>query len=561
VATPSKTGRFAVIEQFLADGMTYMFGNPGTTEQGLLDALGSYPDLRYVFALQESVAVAMADGYGRATKKPTLVQLHAAVGLGNGIGMIYEAMRGHSPLVVIAGDCGLRYDAMDAQMAGDLVAMARPVTKWATRVVDPGSTLRVLRRAAKIAATPPMGPVFVSLPMDVLDAESDEEIRPTSFPLTRVLPHGSDIQRAAEVLAGATRPIIIAGDGVAVAGAQPELTRVAELTGAAVWGADWAEVNMDYGHPQFQGVLSHMFGDVNRAVTVQADAVLICGTYVFPEVFPALSGVFASGAPIVHVDLDAYEIAKNFPVDLGIVADPKPTLGLLADALASRMTPEQRAAAAARGKELGERTQRDRAEQRERDRAAASTPAPLRMAQFAEELARQLPDDAVVFDEGLTVSPDLVRYLLPHRPGHFFQSRGHSLGVGIPGAIGAKLANPDKVVVGFTGDGGSMYTIQALWTAAHHDVDATFVICNNSTYQTLKNNLDEYWQEQGVASHAFPSSFDLTDPDIRFDDLARSLGVAAVRVEKADEIEPAIRQALAHRGPFLIDLVLTTQST
>ncbi|MGE5763694.1 MAG: thiamine pyrophosphate-binding protein [Mycobacterium leprae] len=560
MATSSKTGRFAVIEQFLADGVTHMFGNPGTTEQGLLDALGAYPDLRYVFALQEAVAIGIADGYGRATKKPTLVQLHSAVGLGNGIGMIYEAMRGHSPLVVIAGDCGLRYDAMDAQMAGDLVAMAKPVTKWATRVVDPSSTLRVLRRAAKIAATPPMGPVFVSLPMDVLDAESDEEIRPTSFPRTRVLPEGADIQRAAEVLAEATRPIIIVGDGVAVAGAQPELTRVAELTGAAVWGADWAEVSMDYGHPQFQGVLGHMFGEVNRAITSQADAVLICGTYAFPEVFPSLSGVFAPGTPVVHIDLDAYEIAKNFPVDLGIVADPKPTLGLLADALTSRMTPEQRAAAAARGKQLGERTQRDRAEQRERDRAASS-PAPLRMAQFAEELARQLPDDAIVFDESLSVSPDLVRYLLPHCPGHYFQSRGHSLGVGIPGAIGVKLANPDNVVVGLTGDGGSMYTFQALWTAAHHDVDATFVICNNSAYQTLKNNLQEYWDEQQIPAHAFPSSFDLTGPDIRFDDLARSLGVAAARVEKADEIEPAIRQALAHRGPFLIDLVLTNQPT
>ena len=128
--------------------------------------------MRYVTTLQETIAVAMADGYARATQKPTLVQLHSGVGLGNGIGMMYQAKRGGAPLVVIAGESGVRYDSMDAQMAADLVSMAKPVTKWATRVIDPSSTLRVLRRAIKMAATPPTGPVFVALPMDVLDAPS-----------------------------------------------------------------------------------------------------------------------------------------------------------------------------------------------------------------------------------------------------------------------------------------------------------------------------------------------------------------------------------------------------
>src|SRR5215213_9524224 len=182
----AKTGRFAMIEQFLADGVRYMFGNPGTVEQGFLDALSEYPDLEYILALQEAVVVGIADGYARATQKPTVVQLHSGVGLGNGIGMIYQAKRGNAPLVVIAGESGIRYDSMDAQMAADLVSMARPVTKWATRVVDPTSLLRVLRRAIKMAATPPMGPVFVDLPMDVLDAPNDEPVVPTSLVNSRV---------------------------------------------------------------------------------------------------------------------------------------------------------------------------------------------------------------------------------------------------------------------------------------------------------------------------------------------------------------------------------------
>src|SRR5262245_55797734 len=192
-----------------------MFGNPGTVEQGFLDALGEYPDMRYITTLQETIAVAMGDGYARATQKPTLVQLHSGVGLGNGIGMMYQAKRGNAPLVVIAGESGVRYDSMEGQMAADLVSMAKPVTKWSTRVIDPSSTLRVLRRAIKMAATPPCGPVFVALPMDVLDADSVEEVRPTSFPDTRVAPSIEAVAEAAELLHGGSTPIIVMGDGVA----------------------------------------------------------------------------------------------------------------------------------------------------------------------------------------------------------------------------------------------------------------------------------------------------------------------------------------------------------
>ena len=154
-----------VVEQFAADGISYMFGNPGTSEEGFLDALEQRRGMNYVLTLHETVALGIADGYCRAAGRPGLVQLHAGVGLGNGIGMLYQAMRGHSPLLVIAGDAGVRYDAMDGQMAADLVAMARPVTKWATRVVHPGSLLRVLRRAVKTAMTPGISrAVFVSMP-------------------------------------------------------------------------------------------------------------------------------------------------------------------------------------------------------------------------------------------------------------------------------------------------------------------------------------------------------------------------------------------------------------
>jgi thiamine pyrophosphate-dependent acetolactate synthase large subunit-like protein len=550
-----KPGRFAIVEQLLADGITYMFGNPGTVEQGFLDALGEYPAMRYVTTLQETIAVGVADGYARASQKPTLVQLHSGVGLGNGIGMMYQAKRGNAPLVVIAGESGIRYDSMDAQMAADLVSMARPVTKWSTRVVDPASTLRVLRKAVKIAATPPCGPVFVALPMDVLDAETDEPVVPTSLPDTRVAPTAEAVRRAAELLAGAERPIAIVGDGIAWSGAQAELTRVVELLGAAVWGANCAEVDIDSTHPLFRGQLGHMFGEHSKAITSAADAVLICGTYVFPEVFPALEGVWAPDARVVHVDLDAYEIAKNHPVDLGLVADPKVTLGLLADELERTLSSDARAAADRRTAELGAQKQRELESHETADRGFDGD-TPMHPSTFMAELARQAPDDVVVFDEALTSSPELTQHLPPRLPGHYFCTRGGSLGVGFPGAIGLKLAMPDKTVIGFSGDGGAMYTIQSMWTAAHHGVGAKFVVCNNRSYQLLKLNVQQYWRERELADHAFPGSFDLGHPEIRFDELARSMGVPAARVETADEVGPAIAEALEEPGPYLIDLVL-----
>ena len=551
----SKTGRFAIVEQLLADGITYMFGNPGTVEQGFLDALGEYPEMRYVTTLQETIAVGIADGYARASQKPTLVQLHSGVGLGNGIGMLYQAKRGGAPLVVIAGESGVRYDSMDAQMAADLVSMARPVTKWSTRVIDPSSTLRVLRKAIKIAATPPTGPVFVALPMDVLDSELVEEVVPTSIPDTRVAPSAEAVRAAVAMLAGSSKPMIITGDGIAFSGAQAELTRVAELLGAQVWGANFSEVNIAADHPLFRGQLGHMFGDHSRAITSEADAVLIVGTYVFPEVFPALEGVFGKGAKVVHVDLDAYEIAKNFPVDAGLVADPKLTLDAFADELERTLSSYDREAAARRTGDLAEQKRKELAAHEERD-AQFDGDTPMHPAVFMAELAKQVPDDVVIFDEALTASPELTHHLPPNLPGHYFATRGGSLGVGFPGAMGVKLAMPDKTVIGFSGDGGSMYTIQSMWTAARHGIGAKFVVCNNRSYQLLKLNVQQYWRERGFADHAFPGSFDLGHPVIRFDQLAESMGVPAARVERPDEVAPAIEQALAEDGPFLIDLLL-----
>ncbi|MET8752959.1 thiamine pyrophosphate-binding protein [Streptomyces sp. NPDC004667] len=541
-ATP---GRERLIEQFKADGLKVMFGNPGTVEQGFLDAVDAAADFRYVLALQETVAAGIADGYARATGGAALLQLHSGVGLGNGIGMLYQSLRGHTPLVVVAGDAGVRYDAMDAQMACDLVAMARPVTKYATRVTDPRSVLRTVRRAVKIALTPPRGPVFVALPMDVLDELNSEPVLPATVPLTDVAPSPASVGRAAALLAGAARPVVLVGDGVALSGAQAALVSVAELLGADVFEVDSSEVNIAASHPLRRGQTGHMFGPHSKELVGNADAVLIVGTYVFPEVFPELENPFRPGAKVVHIDLNAYEIAKNHPVDLGLAADPRQALRALAGVLEQRLTPAQRAAAAAR---LDVRT-------RERARADLATDDDgTPMAVFLRTLAERTGRDLIVFDEALTTSPLVTRYLPPERPGDYHLTRGGSLGVGFPGAVGAKLAHPDRLVVGFAGDGGTMYTHQALWTAARYGIDAKFVVCNNRKYRLLDDNIAQYWRERDIAEHPFPGSFDLSRPEIDFAGLARALGADGTRVEKPDEAAAAVDRMLAHPGPYLVDV-------
>lgn len=547
-------GKNAIIEQFLADGINYMFGNPGTTEEGFLDVLKDYPQFKYILTLHESVAVSIADGYARKTGKPAVVQLHSGVGLGNGIGMLYQANRGHTPLVVIAGEAGIKYEAMDAQMAANLVDMARPVTKWAYKVTDRTSLLRILRRAIKISTTPPTGPVFVSLPMDILEQEFEEEIIPSTIIKTDTYPDDETIDLISGFLANSNKPLFIVGDGISASNAQEELNDLANFLGAEVWGADYSEVNIKSSNSLYMGNLGHMFGDYSHSIIKNADVILICGSYVFPEVFPLLKDAFSKGTKIIHIDKNSYEIAKNFPVDIGLVAGPKLTLKKLLNTLSNKISQEKKSKAEERKKQiLSHKEQRLKDEIIKDNQRSKEN---LHPSHFMSELAKQLPDNAIIFDEALTCSPDLTRYIKPDIPGSYFLTRGGSLGVGIPGAIGIKLAAENKTVIGFSGDGGSLYTIQALWSAAHHKINAKFVICNNRSYKLLKLNIDEYWKKNQIQPHEYPELFDLKNPNIRFDLLAQSMGVQAERIEKYEEIEPAIKRMLNTKEPFLIEFII-----
>lgn len=530
------TGKEKLLRQMKADGVEYIFGNPGTVEQGLLDKLHEFPEIQYITCLHESVAVAMADGYSRAAGVPAVIQLHSGVGLGNGIGMLYQAYRGHTPLIVIAGEAGICYDAMDAQMACNLVEMARPVTKYAARAVHPASVLRLWRRAFKMALTPPMGPVFLCLPMDVLDADNDEEVQATTRLDFNAAPSAEQTEVIAESLTGARHPIILAGDGINTWGAVDELERCAALVGAPVYGVNTSCINISQLSPYYQGDLGHMFGGNSQAAVQDADSVLIIGTYAFPEVFPSLESPFRKDAEVFHIDWDAYEIAKNHSVTMGLCANPKLALKILNARLEQMAVP---------GRALRSRDLPKHSREPLRDGSAAAA--------FMECIRQRTDEKLVIFDEALTASDYVTSFLPRTQDGTFFQTRGGSLGVGIPGAMGIHLAKPEAEILAFTGDGGSMYTIQALHTASRYNIPIKIVICNNGRYHLLDKNLEVYWRGQGITPHDPPDCFSLS-PQVDFVGLARSMGVDGVKVTTAAEAEKAAEKMLRADGPFLIDL-------
>jgi benzoylformate decarboxylase len=544
--------KHAFIRQLLADGVNIIFGNPGTVEQSILDTLSDYSQMRYILGLQESVVTAMADGFARVTKRPAVVQLHAAVGLGNAIAMLYQAYRSFTPLVVFAGETYSDLHAFDGFLGGDTAEIAKPVTKWSARITHGSQLLRMLRRALKVAATPPQGPVFLAIPMDVLEEEIEADIQPTSFVDWRSHPDPKAVATVAKRLAESLNPLMLIGDGVSVAGAQKEVEALSDQLGCPLYGVDFADLSASFTNPLFLGLIGHTSGEATRSITIQADAVLAIGTPMFPELFPVHGPYFQEGAKVFHVDLNPWEIAKNFPIDVGIWADPKATLKAISTEVESLLTPNQRDRIIKRK----ERWIRIKAEARAARQATFNkvrNHLPMPPSRVMEEVVSSLPENVVIYDESITSTDELLHYLQPSRPDSYYLGRGGCIGVGWPGAVGAKFANLDRPVLALSGDGSALYVIQTLWTAAHYNLDMVFLVCNNKSYRILKVNLLNYWTKMGAHPHKFPF-MDINNPEIRFDQIADGFGVRGWRVADPVSLKTVLKEAFATGGSHLIDV-------
>ncbi|HLJ61236.1 MAG TPA: thiamine pyrophosphate-binding protein [bacterium] len=543
----AKTALFEMLRQ---RGVRHVFGNPGTTELSFMEMFADYPDVGYVLSLQDAIPVGMAYGYAMATGEPAFVNLHITPGLANGLANIFNAYRAKAPIVVTAGQVDRRMILQEPSLWSDLARVASPFTKWSYEVRTGADIPIALERAFKIAAAPPAGPVFLSLPMDCLDEEVSGPVPWTAL-AGGTRPEPAALDRVADALAGARAPVLIVGAGAAAPAARTALVRIAEATGARVYGERLPVRSVfPTNHPQYLGMIGLSLSQL-RAELADADVVVLAGARKFASLLYSPPVTLAAGTMVVHVDTDPWEIGKNVPTTLGIVGDASAVFADVADRLAEGINAAGRRAADARAAEV--RMERGRREEAWKQAAALPKPGERMTIAAAYGILGEFADEQVtIVDEAITAARLIDRYVPFHTERSYFGVAAGSLGLGLPAALGAQMAWPDRRVICTIGDGSIMYTIQALWTAARYHIPATVMVVDNRAYQVLKDGMAEY--KGGPVPRERLIGMDLDAPAVDLPGVARGFGVQARLVTEPGEL----REALAERStePRLIDVLV-----
>ncbi len=541
-------GRQVFFETLLNHGVDRIFGNPGTTESPLLDSLLDYPQIQYIVHLHEGVATGAANFYAQASGKTAFVNLHVAPGLGNAVGAIYSALKNGSPMVVTAGQQDTRMRLRDPILGHDLAAIAAPVTKWSVQVETADELGPILQRAFKIANEAPAGPVFVALPINVMEQETSIPAGKPGHSFTASRPDPAGIAAMAKLIAAAKNPAIVAGDEIARAGADKTLVKLVEKIGAAVWFEGLRGQNsFPTDHPAYRGTLAFDAPGVAKQLRAN-DLVLMVGGPFFEEVWYAPGSPFAPGTKVLQIEPGASRLAYNFALDAGVLAD----VGAALEALDAALTVDA-AAAKKRNEALKAHREAEDAAQKARVEKAWSR-SPTSMARAMAEIKAGSPKDVVIVDETITANLDLFKTFSFSGPGDYYSGRGGGIGQGLAGAIGVAVAQTKRPILCISGDGSSMYSIQALWTAAHHDLPIVFIILANREYRVLKHNIDAYRARFDVKSNKPYMHMDLGGPTMGFVDMAKGMGVAGTYVSKADDIKAAVAAAFKSGKPHLIEI-------
>ena len=548
------TGVDALMAVLDSYDVEYVFGNPGSTEVVFMDALYQHPRIKYMLALHETVAMGMAGGYSWASGKTGFVNVHTAPGVANAISALYNANVADFNIVLTAGQQDTRLIQREPGLTGDLVSMTKPFTKWSAEVQHPQDIPLMMHRAFKMSGQTPQGPTFLSLPQDVLSREADIEVGRPSWIPSGLRPDPEAIDRAATMLAEAKNPVLFLGFRVSRCGALGEAVELAELIGARVTeNRIRAETAFPSDHPLFEG---GMWTDVPNAPDVlkDADVVMAIGANFISQLFYTSDQIVNPASKVIHLDTDPWEIGKNQPTDIGILADIKAALRELLTAVSEKMTGDDKAGARERVSRISDANRRRREVIWERAQSGGNAE-PMPASRLMLGLKEAIPPDTVIVDGGITSSMAL-RDLLDFGDAESYlavRDNDGSLGDALPMAMGVKLALPDRPVVGVVGDGNAMYSIQGLWTAAHHQIPVVWVICNNATYRILKlNSMRVLGPEAREKLH----SVDLGGPALNFARIAESLGIDGVQVTRGDEVRPAIERALALGKPALVDAVI-----
>ncbi|KPI19104.1 Benzoylformate decarboxylase [Actinobacteria bacterium OK074] len=542
----------ALLTVLRQEGVDKVFGNPGTTELPFVDALVEAADIEYVLGLQEGSVVAMADGYARATGRTGFVSLHVAAGLANGLVGLLNASRSRTPLVVTAGQQDRRHLVQDPMLSGDLVGLAKAAVKHTFDVQRAHDLPILLRRAFHLAQQPPAGPVFLAIPMDLLTEDTDVDLPARST----LAPPGpaTALDAAAAVLAGATSPAVVAGDGVGRDDAVAELVALAEALGATTYHQPMNDgLDFPTAHPLYAGTLVPVTARIRETLAAH-DVVFIIGCHAFMAHHYTPGPAIPPGTRVVQLDSDHAEIGRNFGVELGLVGGVRATLAALLPRLRPHLAgrtdriAERAAATAARTAAGHART--------DATARAAYGPAPLDPLAAVHALVAGLPDDAVVVEEAITTGVLLRQVLRQSRPKSFVHTVGGGLGSGIGAAVGSRLGDPTRPVVAVLGDGCTMFGLQGLWSAVRHEVPVTFVVMNNGEYRTLKETLDT-WQSNATRAGHYPG-LELGPPALDFGRAAGFFGMDTVRIADPGELTEVIAKSGQRDTPLLVEVPITS---
>lgn len=522
------TVREASFDLLRRNAITTIFGNPGSTE---LPMLGPLPeDFRYVLALQEAVAVGMADGYAQASGTVGHVNLHTAPGLGNGVGAIFNARANKAPLLVTAGQQVRSLITLQANLTNrEAVEVPRPFVKWSfepPRAVDVPAALAQAIHHARLA---PAGPAFVSIPMDDWEAtieRGDFERQISREVDSRAQPDPRTVQALADRLRAAERPVFVAGPDIDASGGWDAALELVESQRLPVWASPatgGGRLGFPEDHPAFQGTLPPAVGPLAETLAGH-DLVLVAGSSVFPY-YPNIPGpLLAEGTELVAITNDPDEAARA-PMGEAIVADVALTLKALVALL-----PEQ--------------TQRALPSVRPAPEVPLESD-PLSPGAVCAQLASEFPDGGIVVLEAPSSTPALRNQLRLSRPGSYYFSSGGGLGFGLAASLGVQLAQPDRQVVCVLGEGSAQYAITAFWTASAYSIPVKFLVLRNSEYSILKwfSTLENVSGAPGL---------DLPKLDVAA--TSASYGVRADTAPGAGELREAIRELLAGDGPRLLQV-------
>jgi benzoylformate decarboxylase len=496
----------------------------------------------------------MAEGYTRISGKVGVVNLHTMAGLAAATPVLLNAHLGGVPMLVTAGQQDTRLHMQEPHLTGDLAGLASYFTKWSTEITHAADIPMSIRRAFKVATQPPTGPVFVSLPQDIMVDNIDFEYASSANTFNGLRPDLGAVATAADLLAGAKSPAIVVEDGVNRNDAVAETVALAEMTGAPVYQAWTADVNFPNNHPQYKGGFNPAGA---RQIMETIDVLVVIGAPLFAMPMYNPETPLTSKTRIIQIDDNPWEISKNYPVAAGLCGHIKISLTELNNALNSGMTASAKELAKARAAKLaGEKVAADKAflekAQKEKDNL------PIAVSRLGKELAAVLEPGTIVIDEGCSSSAVLGRCIDFTEPSCYKGSRGGaSIGWGMPATLGAKLAVRDRPVVGIVGDGTAIWSIQSLWTAAHYNIPVTYIVCANTVYATLKGA--KKFRLGPEAQHK-KMGLEFNNPRIDYCQMAQAMGVPGQKAERPEELEGMLKSALASGKPNLVEVYIADES-